>query len=494
MRLRGLISAAGLVLLFLATTGVRGCREEAARTFNPNRPPDTYLTAVPVESTTVSYLYHLYWSGTDPDGEVVGFFVAVTDSNVIPHPDSLVWTTRTDTAIAFKVAGTSQTLTHRFYATAVDNEGRADPSPAWVYFEAFDRYYPEPMFQESYGVGTFYGKQDTFWLDDTFALDGIRDTVPMGAEVKFKWTGRDRDRFGQVLGYRFRITGDAGFTDVGTNFTEISYRDLPSGVIKFSLVAVDDAGAQTDPESTRVFVSNFDPDTWYDPVFIEKRAGVEIQHEEFDTVAVGSTLYFTVYGSDGDGDDSKLQYSQKIVTNKSCGGGSSPAYSFFDPNQTGPVYKYSVKLSTDPKQNGYIRAWARCKDEYGRIDGRRAEFQFYSNLPPSVSPANVLVEGVRLDRSSSFSVADSLTVLVKAAADPDPGSGPGPEEIEVMSRLELVGGTYFDTTPYKVIGSDGARLVHHKIKSAGTYKLTITAKDYGCREGKVSKQIEITLR
>lgn len=489
MRLRGLVPAAGLLLLLLATTGVKGCREEAARTFNPNRAPDTYLTAAPVESTTVSYLYHMYWNGTDPDGEVVGYYIAVTDSNVIPHPDSLVWTTRTDTSIAFRVAGTSQTLTHRFYVTAVDNEGRADPTPAWVFFEAFDRYYPEPIFLESYAVGTFYGRQDTFWLDDTYSLDGIRDTIPVGAEVLFSWTGRDRDRFGEVIGYRFRITGDPGYTDVGTDFTRIGYSDLPSGTISFELVAVDDAGAQTDPESTRVFVSNFDPDTWYDPTFIEIRGNNEYERSEFDTVAVGSTVRFKAYGRDGDGDDSVLQYSHKLITQKACGGGSSPAFSFFDKVNIGPVYEYEVTMPKDPTQCGRHRAWIRCKDELGRVDGKRAELVFYCNFPPTLELGKVELNGLNLDENEVFETAGTAELVLTGITDPDPGTGLGNQAIEVKSRLEGVNVTY--TTTNTDWGPRGTTLVHGNITESGRYKVTIWAKDYGCREIQVSKEIEL---
>jgi hypothetical protein len=500
MKSRALVSACGLLLLLLATTGVRGCREEAARTFNPNRAPETYLTAAPVESTTSSYLYHLYWNGTDPDGEVVGFYVAVTDSNLEPDPDSLSWTTRTDSSIAFRVAGTTQTLAHRFYVSAVDNEGRQDPSPAWVYFEAFDQFFPEPVFLVAQAIEYLTGGgEKTFVITDEESEFGVRDTIPIvnpgesdSVVVYFKWTGIDRDRFGRVTGFRYRLTGDAGYTDqIGVDTVSVRYKNLPSGVQVFGVAALDDAGAQTDPDSQRVFVSNFDPDTRFDAQFKEIRTvddeKIEIMHKAGDTVAVGSTVEFTLYGHDVDGDDEMIQYSYTFFKKKTCGGGSNPAFTFFDADNPGPVYHFSHDLSKKPTEGGQLRALGRTKDVHGRIDGRSASFIFYSNLPPTVPLSGIALNGTYTIESPTVSApGGQLTVTITGATDPDPGTGTG----ELETKATLVGFSYNETTEW---GSVSAAQTFSGIDRAGEYMITVEIRDEGCRTMKITRQLNLTL-
>lgn len=502
MKFRAIIPACGLLLLLFATTGVKGCREEAARTFNPNRAPDTYLTAAPIESTSTNYLFHMYWTGTDPDGEVVGFYIAVTDSNIEPHPDSLVWTTRTDTNIAFKVAGTTQTLSHRFYVTAVDNEGREDPSPAWVYFEAFDRFFPEPIFLEAYAVEYLSnGTQNVFTITDNEAEFGIRDTIPIvnppesdSVVVYFKWTGIDRDRFGVVTGYRYRMTGDAGYTDImGADTASARYRNLGNGVRSFELAALDDAGAQTDPDSVRVFVSNFDPDVWYADSFIERRAveGGTLIFEQGagDTVAIGSILQFTVFGADRDGDDELLQYSYSTVSKKACGGGAVPPYSFFDKNNPGPSYGFSIQLSKEPRESGFLRTRIRVKDEHGRIDGSPAELPFYSNLPPEVPNDQVRLNDIyTIDSDSVQAVAGAIVVTIEGAVDPDPGNGEG--ELEAQVLLIGIDNEYSALTDWVPASS---AIVLSGISQTGLYDIAVRIRDEGCRQLNLDREIVITL-
>lgn len=502
MKLRAIISACGLLLLFLATTGVKGCREEAARTFNPNRAPDTFLTAAPIESTSTSYLYHLFWNGTDPDGEVVGFYIAVTDSNIEPLPDDLIWTTRTDTNIAFKVAGTTQTLTHRFYVMAVDNEGRNDPSPATVFFESYDRFFPEPVFLDSYAVEYLKdGGQRRFSITDNISDDGIRDTIPVvdpsradSVITYFRWTGIDKDRFGRVEGFRFRLSGDAGYTDLsGADTAATRYRNLKSGTYSFGLAALDDAGAQTDPDSVRTFVVNFDPDTRFEPTFIERRGSgsgqTEIVHAQGDTVAIGSVCVFCLRGNDLDGDNNAIQYSHGLLKKKSCGGGTNFPFTFFDTDSVGPRYCYELEIDKNPTESGFLRVLARTKDLNGRVDGKPAEFQLYSNLSPTIEKRNVRLNTV-YNMTSGFVRASGgqLTVTLSQLTDPDPGTGGG--TMEALIKLEGIGAgvSYLSATDWAPSGSAHTLA---GITTAGRYRLTLSIRDEGCRLRVLTSEFDI---
>ena len=101
----------GILVVFLMALVASSCRNTVDPDTDRNRAPDTYLTAAPIDSVAggdpskVPYRYKAHWSGADIDGEVVGFFVAVTEtippiSGIVrlppPKPQDYEFTTRTD--------------------------------------------------------------------------------------------------------------------------------------------------------------------------------------------------------------------------------------------------------------------------------------------------------------------------------------------------------------------------------------------------------------
>src|SRR5689334_6280745 len=81
----------------------------------------------------VNHLVHLYWFGSDPDGDVVGFDIRFVQPGQIP-PDTVKWfrTTRQDSLIA--VYTPTGYATPFFQVRAVDNAGLVDPNPATQQF------------------------------------------------------------------------------------------------------------------------------------------------------------------------------------------------------------------------------------------------------------------------------------------------------------------------------------------------------------------------
>ena len=77
------VALVGLILVVGA-----GCRKVPTENNDRNRPPDTYLSAAPIDSISngglsrVPHRFRAQWAGSDVDGEVVGFFVAVTETTV----------------------------------------------------------------------------------------------------------------------------------------------------------------------------------------------------------------------------------------------------------------------------------------------------------------------------------------------------------------------------------------------------------------------------
>lgn len=258
--------AAVVAMLFL------GCREEVATDLDRNIAPDTYLTGAPAESSTTVYRVRLFWHGNDPDGKVVGYEYAVTDS-IPENEDSLgyAYTTRTDSIFVFQVGVNQQVLGHRFYVRAIDNEGQVDPEPAWTFFSAVDLVPPEPVITRAEAWQP--GSEERMTI--TSESEARPDTVPAGWNVEFAWTGLDGDRIineqgeivtvGEVVEFEWQLVGrDILTTTGGPADTTILYDDLRDQKYVFALRAVDDAGfAGLDP-ARRSFVWNRDPQTYFE--------------------------------------------------------------------------------------------------------------------------------------------------------------------------------------------------------------------------------------
>jgi hypothetical protein len=81
------VALVGLILVVGA-----GCRKIPTENNDRNRAPDTYLSAAPIDSISngglsrIPHRFRAQWAGSDIDGEVVGFFVAVTETTVDSRP------------------------------------------------------------------------------------------------------------------------------------------------------------------------------------------------------------------------------------------------------------------------------------------------------------------------------------------------------------------------------------------------------------------------
>ncbi len=253
-----------------------GCRRENPSNFDDNFPPETYISGAPAESTLSYYRVHLFWSGSDSDGSIGYYEYAVTDSNKVPGEDTPGFvgyyrTTRTDSVFQLS-ADNPQILGHRFYVRAVDNEGKTDPTPAWAYFVAHDYNFPNVVFHRQIGTWTDReGNVRTRTINSTHRY-APTDTIGVGGTVQVSWSGYDVDVGGSVVGYVYRTSADTDFKGGSPADTSITFDFSPEpvgGVLKYfsgtevvQVRAVDDAGAQTQPDSVRSVVVNFNPVTW----------------------------------------------------------------------------------------------------------------------------------------------------------------------------------------------------------------------------------------
>lgn len=202
------IAAAALAIAALAALALAGCSPKK-NTLRPNAPPETYVFVQgPVD--TVSHRVHLYWYGTDPDGEVVAYEIRMISASA-PDP---AWTRlicapgRSCTDSLFTVAsGDSGVVSPVFEFRAVDDDGAVDETPARQQF-LLSNLAPVVQFTDPFVAG-----------DTTFASATVH------------WTTKDPDGGGPGLRYFLWLDGNQATPDSTTEqtFTVPSARFLQAG-------------------------------------------------------------------------------------------------------------------------------------------------------------------------------------------------------------------------------------------------------------------------
>jgi hypothetical protein len=401
-RARRLAAGLGLGGAALAVLLI-GCREEVGTAADRNRPPDTYLTGCPAESTTSFYRVHLFWYGSDYDGRVTGYEFAITDSAPADE-DTIQYrrTSRTDSIFVMKVGKTQQTLAHRFYIRAIDNQGRVDPEPAWAFFGSVDFVPPRPVFLRSEGY--LEGVDSIIPITSSNAtVPG--DTVNAGWKVRFHWSGVDGDRMvlpngdidtvGCVAAFEHWLTPrQTSPIRGGLGDTVAVFTDLESGKYSFNLRAIDDAGFSGLDPTVRAFVWNRDPQTYFEAGF-DSSAGVSKGRLLATSAAwAGEREYF-------DGDTlplAQIAGALSLVSVKARLWGRDP-----DDNLGTGVRAFQFRKGVGVWEladttDGADRPWAklermgtsdqliqvRCADGYGRKDGSPAEIRFSVNRAPGL--------------------------------------------------------------------------------------------------------------
>ena len=304
MRLR-----VGLLLCLFAVIVMVGCRKPLAPNVDRNKAPETWITAAPFDTITlvkgdppqpgtIPVRFHVYWAGSDQDGSVVGYYLAVVETLPLsplpplpgPSPSDYHYTTRTDSVLLFTVAEDVPDRQHAFYIYAVDDKGKPDPTPARFIFNASDQKRPLPVFDAASARGTVYffdaggvlrSETRSFLIRDTLRFGPApRDTVPSGSRVTFRFHGEIRVAGSVIKGFRYKLDepvlqpdnpdslfhGDV--IEYGVPAGEADPRrrggdtaPVSAGTRRFQLRVVDQADGSTD--AYRRFQMNFSPDTWF---------------------------------------------------------------------------------------------------------------------------------------------------------------------------------------------------------------------------------------
>ena len=185
-----------LVITVLAMVALFGCRAFQPEAVIVNHPPETYIIGAPQEGQGGQFHYHLFWSGTDRDGQVERFVWALTDGtiqdlstdedeedtrfNPAEFSETLdigYWTTRTDSVFDFQIQQGSITSADKtFHIVAVDDRGDFDRTPARLYF-----------------VSNALGTPFIEFFDAAVQSDETRfadlDTIGYGHPFEFSWRG-----------------------------------------------------------------------------------------------------------------------------------------------------------------------------------------------------------------------------------------------------------------------------------------------------------------
>jgi len=189
----------GMLAVLCAALAVTGCGERSGGARSPNIPPDTHISSGPADGSVSSYRTSLLWYGSDPDGDVTCFDVAVVKNlkgGDALDADTLKWTRTSATESTFVVSADSccyggPTRHDPRYAGAywgilirsVDNEGALDETPSGVFFLA-STLLPRVSFvipQASYGLQT------------------------VGAHPYLAWKGEDPDGEEEKLDYKYLV-------------------------------------------------------------------------------------------------------------------------------------------------------------------------------------------------------------------------------------------------------------------------------------------------
>jgi hypothetical protein len=194
------------------------------------------------------------------------------------------------TAFIFDVAEDIPDRQHAFFVYAVDDKGKADPTPARFIFNALDRFPPLPVFEEASGTGTTYffdaggvlrSEVRSFAIRDTNAFGPPpSDTIPSGSRITFRFHGQVTVVGGQVKGFRYKLdepqlqptNPDSLFhgnkieyhvpgPEADPQRLGIDTLAVATGTKVFTLRAVDQANGSYD--RFRRFQMNFSPDTWF---------------------------------------------------------------------------------------------------------------------------------------------------------------------------------------------------------------------------------------
>lgn len=241
------VFATGALVLMLSLTLFYGCRAFDPEPVVVNLPPDTFVIGGPGEDTGTGFRRHLYWYGTDRDGDVVQFIYAITDTSVRDEDDPTTdeedrrfnpvedittvtenegfvgWTTKTDSVFIFTIDREflpSKEIT--FHIVSVDDRGAIDPTPARLRFFNNAAGNPRVRFRVYAEVDEVTGEGGELrWVGDPSGPDAdspeqtsdpfVGFQQPFRIEWEASTPNQTLEFEDPIIGYRYKARQGAGF-------------------------------------------------------------------------------------------------------------------------------------------------------------------------------------------------------------------------------------------------------------------------------------------
>jgi hypothetical protein len=499
--------------VMLALLVLAGCEEEATVRPDINREPETTLAVAPELGSEVFHKYHVNWVGHDRDGVVVRYRIAtmpeeelyngITDPDdkeaylfdILFDPDNPggTWfeTEATESLFVFS-ADSPNSKKHSLYISAIDNEGKLDPTPAATNFMAIDFGLPQIKMLFASNIDTVYKVPPAKGV--TLPAYNGGDIV----EARIKWEGVDPanpdkiDPDGVVTEWLYRLDSSAE-RRLDPDMREVSFvynpdsalvSDVWIGFHEFKLVGVDDANARSDDYVVR-FTVNYDPDTYIDSVWTFRDSKLDSVGEELIYPSDGTPkrvwdfgrLRFKFHGYDQDKfpgtEISPAYFTWRIkgtliasnptwvskMTGEFIDGQPVFADTLQGPQSSGDE---SNVLDTDSPVELILRA----RDELGTIDGTPATITLIVNYSPEI-------ESIDSEPTGPGSV---MFTWQSDDPDEDYGWGSGGKDALMRYRYRI------DSGPWVVFGDSKLGPDHHYVKfvevtglEPGTYKFTLEA-------------------
>jgi hypothetical protein len=464
------LSQWGLFALFLAILYVACTPEPEYTRVIPNQAPETAIQGAPLDSSNAFHRYHVYWIGLDPDGEVVEYGVAVTDSNIAPDFADYRRTTKTDTIIDF-VANNEVVLSHAIWVFAVDNEGERDATPDRKFFNAVDYNRPVPVITSAVKtVGSVTGDL------------AVNDTLPSeDSSVHFTWRADDADLGGTIRAFRIKLSTENSFTEIPAESTGVTYTDLPSGNYEFLVEAIDNAGAESLDPARFPWVVNFEPDTRILRMVV---AGQDVPMlgqgpwatcgwpPEVPTIRDSSRVTFVYEENDQDGSVQEFSYRVFRTDITRCAVLRGAFSTWFPETAVSlpPARPGSEDTTTFFTSNDY-EVIIRSRDNEEKPDGTPPGVKFRVNFPPILRESALFPGPGAVIDSSATAVNDSLDIRFAADDTETPPS-------QMSYRVVLDGRFGLVTGP---VPADSLLFERWPFPRPGQHTLQYTARDPGSR-------------
>lgn len=202
-------TALGFVACITGIIGFIGCEPKEPGTPIGNQPPVVRISVAPLDTSrdpnniedhflASEPIFRLQWFGSDPDGEVIGYYLQV-------DAGERVWTRRGDTTLALTAdqpdptrPGQTLPATHTIRVWAVDNEG-LESSPAVRTFKVVNSIPRIERLEASFPESASVGQGISFsvdWSDPN--PSGIQVLVKVDTIVVADWVNQTSFRFADL--------------------------------------------------------------------------------------------------------------------------------------------------------------------------------------------------------------------------------------------------------------------------------------------------------